>query len=73
MKVLLAMGCYDLATPHFATLYTLSHMDVDAQVRGSFQTATYEAGHMLYLDVRSLARLKSDVAGFMSGALAPDR
>jgi len=67
MKVFLALGYYDLATPHFATEYTLSHMDLDPSVRSNFVTAYYEAGHMLYLDVPSLTRLKSDVSQFMQG------
>jgi carboxypeptidase C (cathepsin A) len=69
MKVFLAMGYYDLATPHFATQYTLSHMDLDPTVRGNFQMAYYEAGHMLYLDLKSLGKFKTDVTGFIQGAL----
>jgi carboxypeptidase C (cathepsin A) len=69
MKVFLAMGYYDLATPHFATQYTLSHMDLDPAVRGNFQMAYYEAGHMLYLDLKSLGKFKADVTGFIQAAL----
>jgi carboxypeptidase C (cathepsin A) len=69
MKVFLAMGYYDLATPHFATQYTLSHMDLDPAVRDNFQMAYYEAGHMLYLDLASLAKFKEDVTGFIQAAL----
>ncbi|MFC1960155.1 S10 family peptidase [Chloroflexota bacterium] len=69
MKVFVAMGLYDLATPHFAAQYTLSHMDIDAELQGNIQSAKYEAGHMLYLDVQSLAKLKQDVAAFMAEAL----
>jgi carboxypeptidase C (cathepsin A) len=29
----------------------------------------YEAGHMFYLDVKSLAKLKGDVNRFMKGAM----
>lgn len=69
MKVFLALGYYDLATPHFATEYTLSHMDLDSARRGNFQTAYYEAGHMLYLDLKSLAKFKEDVNKFIQSAL----
>jgi carboxypeptidase C (cathepsin A) len=69
MKVFIAMGHYDLATPPAATEYTLSHMDLDPAVRGNFQAASYEAGHMMYLDFASLAKLKQDVAQFVRGAL----
>jgi carboxypeptidase C (cathepsin A) len=69
MKVLVAAGYYDLATPHFAAEYTLSHMLLDQAVRDNFAITYYAAGHMLYLDIHALAQLKQDVAGFIAGAL----
>jgi carboxypeptidase C (cathepsin A) len=69
MKVLIAMGYYDLATPPFGTQYTLSHMDIDPSLQGNFEHAYYPAGHMLYLDLASLAKLKQDVARFVQSAL----
>ena len=70
LKVLVAMGYYDLATPHFAAQYTLSHMDIDPSLRGNIHTADYEAGHMLYLDIKSLAKLQLDVHAFIQTALS---
>ena len=69
MKVFVAMGYYDLATPHFAAQYTLSHMDIDPSLRGNIHTADYEAGHMLYLDLVSLEKLQTDVQTFIKIAL----
>ncbi|MCL4249320.1 MAG: peptidase S10 [Anaerolineae bacterium] len=69
MHAFLAMGLYDLATPHFATLYTLDHMDFDPEMRDHLHFADYEAGHMLYLDVVQLAKLKADIVAFMRQAL----
>ena len=69
MKVFVAAGYYDLATPYLATYYTLSHMNIDPDLRANITCAEYEAGHMLYLDLQSLARLKADVAAFMAAAL----
>ncbi len=69
LKIFVAMGYYDLATPFFATEYTLNHMDIDASLRGNIYRAEYEAGHMLYLDVKSLKKLKDDVSVFMQTAL----
>ncbi|MEW5825242.1 MAG: peptidase S10 [Candidatus Bipolaricaulota bacterium] len=68
MRVLVAQGTYDLATPLFATEYMLTHMNVDAALRANVQMATYEAGHMLYLDEGCLAQLKSDVDAFLRAA-----
>jgi carboxypeptidase C (cathepsin A) len=69
MKVMVAMGYYDLATPHFAALYTLNHMDLDPSLRANIQLADYEAGHMFYLDVNALAKLKQDTVRFVAFAL----
>lgn len=65
MKVFIASGYFDLATPYFATEYTLSHMGTDAALRGQFRTAEYESGHMMYIHEPSLEQLKADVAGFV--------
>ncbi len=69
MKLFVGQGYYDLATVHFAAQYTLEHMDISPDLRDNIQMHYYEAGHMFYLDVNSLAKLKQDVAGFMAGAL----
>ncbi len=70
MKVLVAQGYYDLATPHFAAQYTLTHSDIDAALRDNIQMTYYEAGHMMYLDVNALAKLRDDVYKFIDKALA---
>jgi carboxypeptidase C (cathepsin A) len=69
MKLFVASGYYDLATPYFATQYTLRHMGLDPSLQPSVTTTYYEAGHMMYIDTRSLARLKLDAAAFVHGAL----
>jgi carboxypeptidase C (cathepsin A) len=69
MRVFVASGYYDLATPFFATEYTLSHMGLDPSQRARIVTHEYEAGHMMYIHVGELARLKKDVAGFLETAL----
>ena len=65
MKVLIGQGFYDLATPHFAAQYTFTHMDIDPEAVGNIRNTYYEAGHMFYLDIQSLAKLKDDVRGFL--------
>jgi carboxypeptidase C (cathepsin A) len=66
MKVFVASGYYDLATPYFATEYTLSHMGLDPSLRDNISTAYYPAGHMMYIDDSCLATLKEDVGAFLS-------
>jgi carboxypeptidase C (cathepsin A) len=69
LRLFVASGYYDLATPYFATEYTLSHLGLDATQRARVTTSQYEAGHMMYISTRELARLKSDVAAFLQAAL----
>jgi carboxypeptidase C (cathepsin A) len=69
MKVFVAYGYYDMATPYFAAEYTIDHMYLDASLKQNIKTAYYEAGHMMYIDVNSLARLKQDVSAFIQDAL----
>jgi carboxypeptidase C (cathepsin A) len=69
MKVFVASGYYDLATPFFATRYTLDHMSLGPSDRERIFTGDYEAGHMMYIDVDELMNLKRDVAAFVAEAL----
>lgn len=66
MRVMIASGYYDLATPYFATEYTLAHMGLDPEVRQNILTHEYEAGHMMYIHEPSLEKLKGDIATFLS-------
>jgi carboxypeptidase C (cathepsin A) len=70
MKVFVASGYYDMATPYFATEYTVSAMNLDPQLRRNFSFAYYEAGHMMYIEKNSLRKLKEDVAGFIANSQA---
>ncbi|MBS1721419.1 MAG: peptidase S10 [Armatimonadetes bacterium] len=67
MKIFVASGYYDLATPFYATEYTIAHMGIDPELRGNITTREYEAGHMMYVHVPSLRTLRDDVRGFVAG------
>ena len=69
MKLFIAYGYYDMATPYFAAEYTIDHMNLDPALKANIKTAYYEAGHMMYIDVKSLTKLKHDVAAFIQSAI----
>ena len=64
MKVFVASGYYDMATPYFATEYTLSHLEPHPSLRGNISTGEYAAGHMMYIQKESLEKLKGRCDGF---------
>ncbi len=68
MKVFVASGYYDLATPFFATEYTFAHMGLAAKHHQNITMKEYEAGHMMYIHVPSLLKLKADVAAFIDSS-----
>ncbi len=70
-KVFVAAGYYDLATPFAAADYTLRHMGLDASLKKNIRWAEYEAGHMMYIHLPSLVKLKKDIDDFYSFALKP--
>lgn len=62
LRVFVACGYYDFATPFFAAEYSLNRAGV---VPERVQYAYYEAGHMMYVHHPSLAALQRDVRQFI--------
>lgn len=69
LKVFVANGYYDLATPFFATQYTFDHMGLAPSVRGNLSMDYFDAGHMMYTQLASLEKLKRDLAQFIASAV----
>lgn len=68
LRVLVANGYYDLATPYLATRYTFNHLELDESLRGNVTMTYYEAGHMMYIHDPSLEQLKRDLDAFLDGS-----
>jgi len=68
LKVYVANGYYDLGTPYFATEYTFNHLGLHADLQRNVTMEYYEAGHMMYIHMPSLKRMKTDLAKFMRSA-----
>ncbi len=69
MKVFVAAGYYDMATPFYAAEYTISALNLDSTLRKNVSFAYYESGHMMYIEKRSLKKLKDDAAFFIQQSL----
>ena len=68
MQLMLNNGYYDMATPFFATNYTLSHMGLPAPLAGNIHEDYYPVGHMLYVNPKALPALSHNIDAFIAGA-----
>ena len=66
LKVWILNGYYDLATPFFATEYTIDHMGLPARHRENITMSYYEAGHMMYLVKKELIKMKEGAKSFFN-------
>ncbi len=67
LRVFVASGYYDLATPYFATDHTIRHLQLEPELRGNVETRYYEAGHMMYIHRPSFEKLRADLVRFYDG------
>jgi carboxypeptidase C (cathepsin A) len=65
LRVLVQSGVYDLATPYFASDYTMNHFSFESAVRERFVNKRYLAGHMMYIHEPSLVAQRQDLLEFI--------
>jgi carboxypeptidase C (cathepsin A) len=65
MKVFLAGGYYDLATPFFEGMYEMHHLQIPQNLQANISYHYYEAGHMVYVNDGALKKFHDDVAAFI--------
>ena len=70
IRVFVASGYYDLATPYFATIYTFNHLGLNPSLKDHVKMGFYDAGHMMYINPPSLKQFKKDIADFMKDTLS---
>jgi carboxypeptidase C (cathepsin A) len=65
MKVFLAGGYYDLATPYYEGIFEMHHLPMPRKLQSNISYHYYEAGHMVYVNEQVLSKFHDDVAGFV--------
>ena len=69
LRIFVASGYYDLATPYMATRFTFDHMALDPELAQNVTMKDYEAGHMMYIREACLVEMKQDLAEFIQSVL----
>ena len=66
LKVHVAYGYYDGATPHFAAEDVIAHLNLTDELRANIEHHYYEAGHMMYVHEPSRVQQSKDIAAFVT-------
>ena len=67
LRVQVACGYHDGATPHFAAEYTMNRLAISPELYANIEYKYYEAGHMMYVHEESRLRQSADMAAFVRG------
>jgi carboxypeptidase C (cathepsin A) len=67
MKVMLAGGYFDLATPFFEGMYEMHHLPIPQKLQANISYHYYQSGHMVYVNADVLKQFHADVAAFIKG------
>ena len=68
LQVEVENGLYDVATPFFATEYTMEHLGLPEKLQKNIHLKYYDAGHMMYVREEDLIKLKNNVGSFIENA-----
>ena len=69
LRVLILSGYYDLATPYFATDFTVGQMDLDGGARERLRVERFRGGHSMYEDIESRLRFREAAVRLIREAL----
>lgn len=72
LKLYVACGYYDLATPHFAMQYTINHLGLDESLRPNVTISHFEGGHMMYIYEPAMKALRDQLVKWYADADAVD-
>jgi carboxypeptidase C (cathepsin A) len=65
MRVLVLGGGCDLLCPMDTMRYALEHMPLDAAYRTNITYAGFDAGHMMYVNLPDLKKMRKDLESFL--------
>ncbi len=68
LKVHIAYGYYDGATPYYAAEHVIAHLQIPAEQLSNVEHAYYPAGHMMYVNEPSRVQQSKDLAAFVQSA-----
>ena len=66
MRVHVACGFHDGATPYYAAEHTFAHLEIPAELHDNIEFAYHEAGHMMYVHEPSRLAQSQQLASFVS-------
>ncbi|MEM6504948.1 MAG: peptidase S10 [Planctomycetota bacterium] len=64
LRVYVAAGYYDLATPYHAAEYTINHSITHPHARERVTFGYFESGHMVFTRAKSLEKLRGELVDF---------
>lgn len=70
LRVFSANGYYDMATPFYATVYTLDHLNLAPPLQKNISYGFYQSGHMVYLHPEALAQFHADLERWYAQTLS---
>jgi carboxypeptidase C (cathepsin A) len=73
LKLFVASGYYDLATPPATVKYSVEHMRLPPELQKNIDHKFYEGGHMMYVYEPSMLKLRKDLDAFYEAALRHDK
>ncbi|MDI5980249.1 S10 family peptidase [Amycolatopsis magusensis] len=69
LKLHVAFGHYDGATPYFGSENVLAHLEIPEELHANIDRAYYPAGHMMYVHEPSRVRQAADLGAFIRSAV----
>lgn len=73
LKLFVASGYYDLATPPATVKYSVEHMRLPQELQKNIDHKFYEGGHMMYIYEPSMVKLRKDLGEFFESALKREK